>query len=140
MQLRRHVETASQGRYQFLGCSIRRGCVELTVDLARVDVASACRPATRQHHRGSQSWSWQSASRAPGAVPKQSQGGDTTTDMASALSGDDHDTHSCCNGEHGHVLDDLQPQDWVHWLYLQPPRDAEVLVQVRAEMASKRWQ
>jgi hypothetical protein len=30
-------------------------------------------------------------------------------------------------------LQKLPPHDWVHHLYLQPPRDAEVLVQVRAQ-------
>lgn len=28
------------------------------------------------------------------------------------------------------LLEEVPPSDWVHWLYLQPPKDAEVLVQV----------
>ncbi|KAJ9521593.1 hypothetical protein QJQ45_008943 [Haematococcus lacustris] len=55
---------------------------------------------------------------------------------SAAEGGGQLDGYGSGEGQEG-LMDEVAPSDWVHWLYLQPPRGAEVLVQVSGGAADR---
>lgn len=169
--MQQHVLERTQGRVRVAHTSVRRGCIELAIDLVHTDPHAATggaaggsdihpeQDALVEKHERAPGWGVQGRSQVAqiaggalvdwtssraGQALQQGQAASSlcaSAEQSGAAAGAWSEPRSgrgfgAAAGAAGldawenELISELPPQDWVHWLYLQPPKDAEVLVQV----------
>lgn len=113
VQIQAGLSQRTGGQYTITGASVRRGCIELALDM----VSGAHQSSN--NNSGADGTSSAASSQHTAPVDTQAVAGPAEGRGHGGLDVDDED-----------LVGDVPPDDWVHWLYLQPPPNAEVLVQV----------